>query len=70
MRLKTAVSFSAWPVFFSTKIARGTPQARWRDSTQSGRPSTIEPMRLAPRGGYHLVSPMAFSANSRKVLPS
>ena len=32
--------------FLSTKIASGTPQARWRDSTQSGRPSTIAPMRF------------------------
>ena len=46
MRLKTAGSFSTSPVFLSTKIASGTPQARWRDSTQSGRPSTIAPMRF------------------------
>ena len=54
--LEHAGSFSTSPVFLSTKIASGTPQARWRDSTQSGRPSTIAPMRFCPRGGYHLVS--------------
>ena len=59
MRWKTAGSFSTWPDFFSTKIASGTPQARWRDNTQSGRPSTIAPMRFWPRGGYHLVSAIA-----------
>ena len=52
MRALTAGIVRISPVFFLTKIASGTPQARWRDSTQSGRVSTMAPMRLRPRGGY------------------
>ncbi len=70
MRALTSASFRTVPVFLSTKIASGTPQARWRDSTQSGRVSTMAPMRLRPRGGYHVVSSMPFIASSRSVLPA
>jgi hypothetical protein len=41
---------------FFTKQVSGTPQARWRDSTQSGRFSTIECSRLRPVCGVHLTS--------------
>jgi hypothetical protein len=34
----------------------GTPHARWRLSTQSGRPSTIEPIRLRPFLGHEAAS--------------
>ncbi len=57
-------------VFLSTKIASGTPQARWRDSTQSGRASTIDADAVLGRCcGYHFVSAIAFIASSRNVLP-
>ncbi len=69
MRASTSASFSTSPVFFSTKMASGTPQARWRDSTQSGRDSTIAPMRLAPCGGYQSVWAMALTASWRSVSP-
>ena len=36
------VSPQSWQV----KAGMGTPQLRWRLMHQSGRPSTIEPMRL------------------------
>ena len=47
----------------------GTPQARWRDTTQSGRVSTMPLMRLAPCGGTNRVSPIAWRAYSRSVSP-
>ena len=31
-----------------TKTGIGTPQARWRETHQSGRPSIIAPMRFLP----------------------
>ena len=46
-------------VFFSTKSAIGTPQARCRLMTQSGRCSTIAPSRLRPFSGTKRVSAMA-----------
>ena len=45
----------------------GTPQARWRDTTQSGRVSIMPVMRFSPCGGTQRVSPMAFSARARSV---
>ena len=45
----------------------GTPQARWRLITQSGRPSTIAPRRLRPFSGTKRVASMAFIASSRSV---
>ena len=42
MRALTAGSLRTLPLSLCTKMASGTPQARWRDSTQSGRVSTIE----------------------------
>ena len=51
-----------WPVFFSTNTAIGTPQARWRLMHQSGRPATIEPMRLRPWSGTNCVASIAASA--------
>ncbi len=55
------------PDCLCTKMASGTPQARWRESTQSGRVSTIERMRFSPACGTHLVSRIACMARSRKV---
>ena len=44
----------------------GTPQARWRDTTQSGLVTIMPVMRFSPCGGTHAVSSIAFSARSRK----
>ena len=53
-----------------TKIGIGTPQARWRDITQSGLASIMPVMRFWPEGGTHWVSRMARSASWRSVKPS
>ena len=42
-----------------TKSAIGTPQARWRESTQSGRLSIMPVMRFSPCGGTQRVTPIA-----------
>ncbi len=47
-RATTAGSRSGSPVARWTKIAIGTPQARWRLMHQSGRAATMLPMRLRP----------------------
>ncbi len=39
--------------------AIGTPQARWRETTQSGRPAIMPVMRFSPCGGTQRVSLMA-----------
>ena len=52
------------------KTAMGTPQVRWREMHQSGRPSTIERIRLSPQAGIHWVASMAAMAPLRKPLPS
>ena len=55
------------PVSLCTKTVIGTPQARWRDTTQSGRVSIMPVMRFSPCGGTQRVSSMAFSARARSV---
>ena len=70
MRALTSGSISSSPVFRSTNSAIGTPHARWRLITQSGRPSTIEPMRLRPFSGTKRVSAMASARAARSVGPS
>ena len=69
MRLLTSGSCNGWPVVLSTNIAKGEPQARWRLISQSGRPSTIDRMRLRPPAGKKSVASMASSAVSRRVRP-
>ena len=48
--LMTASSVSSFmtvsPQSSQVNAGMGTPQLRWREMHQSGRPSTIEPMRL------------------------
>ncbi len=65
MRLFTAASCSTStepsPVS-RTNTAIGTPQARWREITQSGRLSIMPVMRFSPCGGTHAVSLIAVSA--------
>ena len=56
MRWLTSSScrISAEPSAFSrTNTAIGTPQARWREITQSGWLSTMPLMRFWPDGGTH-----------------
>ena len=51
-----------------TKQVSGTPHARWRDSTQSGRASTIACSRLRPVRGVHATrSSIEASARPRIV---
>ena len=57
------------PVSLWRNTVIGTPQARWRDTTQSGLVVTMPRMRFSPCGGTQRVSPMAFSARSRSVAP-
>ena len=69
MRLLTASScrISAEPSPFSrTNTAIGTPQARWREITQSGRLSIMPLMRFSPAAGTQRVVLIARSAMSRK----
>ena len=52
------------------KQVKGTPQARWRDSTQSGRASIMACRRLRPDGGVHVTRWLIeFSARLRIVSP-
>ena len=45
----------------------GTPQARWREITQSGRLSIMPLMRFSPAAGTQRVALMATSARWRSV---
>jgi len=47
----------------------GTPQARWREITQSGRLSIMPVMRFSPAAGTQRVARMAASARARNVSP-
>ncbi|OIQ63089.1 hypothetical protein GALL_553730 [mine drainage metagenome] len=49
--------------------AIGTPQARWREITQSGLPAIMPLMRFWPAGGTHWVTEIACSARARSVSP-
>ncbi len=55
------------PVSLLRNTVMGTPQARWRDTTQSGRPSTMPRMRFSPDCGTHSVSSMPLTASWRSV---
>ena len=68
MRSITFGSRSSSPLFLLTNIAIGTPQARWREITQSGRCAIMECSRVLPCGGTKRVSSIAFSATSRRPL--
>ena len=48
----------------------GTPQVRWREMHQSGRPSTMDRMRFSPHEGIQFTSPMALSAPLRRPAAS
>ena len=73
MRWLTASScrISAEPSPFSrTNTAIGTPQARWREITQSGLLLIMPLMRFWPDGGTHCVTEIACSARARSVSPA
>ncbi len=55
--------------FSLMNTAIGTPQARWREITQSGRDSIMPLMRFSPCGGTHCVSRIACMARARSVSP-
>ena len=55
--------------FSFTNTAIGTPQARCREITQSGRLSIMPLMRFWPDGGTHRVTEIACSARARSVSP-
>ena len=72
MRSSTSGScrISTEPSGFSfTNTAIGTPQARWREITQSGRLSIMPVMRFSPCGGTQRVTLIAESARWRSVSP-
>ena len=52
-----------------TNTAIGTPQARWREITQSGRLTIMPLMRFSPCGGTQRVTEMACRARARSVSP-
>ncbi len=66
MRWFTLESLRILPVSLFTNTAMGTPQARWREITQSGLSAIMPRRRFCPAGGKNLVSSMAFSALSRR----
>ena len=55
------------PVSLCWKTVMGTPQARWREITQSGLDSIMPRSRFCPEAGTNSVSSMASSAVSRSV---
>src|ERR1700743_3686990 len=72
MRWLTAASWriSVEPSAFSrTNTAIGTPQARWREITQSGLLLIMPLMRFWPDCGTHWVMEIACNARARKVSP-
>ena len=66
----TASSRSGSSVFLSTNTVIGTPQARCREITQSGRSSIMPLRRRWPEAGTKRVSSMAFKALSRSPVVS
>ncbi len=67
MRSTTSGSRSTSPLALSTNSAIGTPQARWRETHQSGRLSTMPRIRLRPCAGTQRVASIAASALSRSA---
>ena len=66
---RTNPSSAGSPPRFVKQVS-GTPQARWRESTQSGRLSTIACSRLRPaRGVQATSSSIEVSARLRMVVP-
>src|SRR3546814_1450558 len=55
------------PLSRCTNSAIGTPQVRWREIVQSGRPSIMPAMRASPQAGYHFTPLIASSASRRRL---
>ena len=55
------------PVWRWVNSAIGTPQVRWREMVQSGRPSTMLWMRALPQVGNQPTVSMAASASLRRL---
>ena len=70
MRSMTPWSRSGSPLSLLTNTAIGTPQARWRDTHQSGRVLIMPFKRFLPVSGTKRVSSMALSALSRSAMVS
>ncbi len=71
MRTSTSGSckMSTEPSGFSLmNTAIGTPQARWREITQSGRDSIMPVMRFCAGGGTQRVTLIACSARSAAIV--
>ena len=65
---RSSLRISTVPSPFSrTNTAIGTPQARWREITQSGLLTIMPLMRFSPCGGTQRVILMASSARARSV---
>ncbi len=62
--------FSTSLVSLWTNTVIGTPQARWREITQSGRLSIMPVMRFSPARGTHCTVLMPSSARLRSVSPA
>jgi hypothetical protein len=67
MRALTRSSLRISAVSRWTKTVIGTPQARWRETTQSGRLPTMPVIRFLPCSGTHWVSSMPWRATARSV---
>ena len=65
-RSTTSGSRSGSPVLRLVNTAIGTPQARWRDTHQSGLLSTIASIRLRACGGTQRTSAIAANAFCRR----
>ena len=57
------------PALLAMNTVIGTPQARWREITQSGRDSIMPVMRFSPCSGTQRVALIAASARRRSVSP-
>ena len=55
------------PVSLCTNTVIGTPQARWREITQSGRESIMPRSRFCPEAGTNSVSAMALQRGLAQV---
>src|ERR1041385_6397342 len=67
--LFTAGSFNACSQLRQRNTAIGTPQARWREIHQSGRPEIILAIRSSPQEGSHFTFLMSSRVRLRKVPP-
>src|SRR5512137_618926 len=63
---QTPASASGWPQDLHLKAGMGTPQERWREMHQSGRPATMPSIRSLPHSGIQQTRAMAWRAFSRR----